>query len=73
MAFRRKRKKFSVVTLEKLPFVDFKDSKLLEQFLTDRGKIIPRRITGASAKYQRKLTSAIKRARMMALLPFVRE
>lgn len=70
---RRKRKKFTVVALEKLEFVDYKDTKLLEQFLTERGKIIPRRITGASAKYQRKLTTAVKRARMMGLLPFVAE
>lgn len=73
MAVRRKRKKFSVVQLEKLPYIDYKDTRLLEQFLTERGKILPRRITGASAKNQRKLTTAIKRARMMSLLPFVTE
>ena len=51
----------------------FKDVDLLRKFVTDRGKILPRRATGTSAKYQRKLAIAIKRARHMALLPFVKE
>ena len=50
--------------------IDYKDAKLLRTFLTERGKIIPRRITGNSAKHQRELTLAIKRARHLALLPF---
>ncbi|MFQ5697436.1 MAG: 30S ribosomal protein S18 [Myxococcota bacterium] len=50
--------------------IDYKDAKLLRTFLTERGKIIPRRITGNSAKHQRELTLAIKRARHIALLPF---
>lgn len=50
--------------------IDYKDPKLLRTFLTERGKIIPRRITGNSAKHQRALTLAIKRARHLALLPF---
>ena len=53
--------------------IDYKDVETLVRFITDRGKILPRRITGVSAKYQRILTVAIKRARMMALLPFVAE
>lgn len=51
--------------------IDYKDIQTLSQFVTERGKIIPRRITGVSAYYQRHLTQAIKRARHMALLPFV--
>ncbi len=50
--------------------IDYKDAKLLRTFLTERGKIIPRRITGNSAKHQRELTEAIKRARHIALLPY---
>jgi len=53
--------------------IDYKDIDVLERFITERGKILPRRITGVSAKHQRYLTTAIKRARMMALLPFVAE
>ncbi len=51
--------------------VDYKDLNALKQFITDRGKILPRRITGVSAYFQRRLALAIKRARYMALLPFV--
>lgn len=51
--------------------IDYKDVELLSQFVTERGKIIPRRITGVSAHYQKLLAAAIKRARHMALLPFV--
>ena len=53
--------------------VDYKDLDTLSKFITERGKILPRRITGVSQKFQRKLTSAIKLARHMALLPFVAE
>jgi len=51
--------------------IDYKDSKSLRYFITERGKIIPRRISGTCAKHQRSLTQAIKRARTIALLPFV--
>jgi len=51
--------------------IDYKDSKTLKYFTTERGKIIPRRISGTCAKHQRKLSLAIKRARSIALLPFV--
>jgi len=51
--------------------IDYKDVDTLSQFITERGKIIPRRITGVSLHYQRLLTKAIKKARYMALLPFV--
>jgi small subunit ribosomal protein S18 len=51
--------------------IDYKDVDLLRKFVTERGKILPRRITGLTAKQQRDLTQAIKRARIMALLPFI--
>ena len=51
--------------------IDYKDQKTLRNFTTERGKIIPRRISGTCAKHQRALTTAIKRARIIALLPFV--
>ncbi len=51
--------------------IDYKDVDLLRKFITERGKILPRRITGLTAKQQRELTRAIKRARTLALLPFV--
>ncbi|MBZ4643263.1 MAG: small subunit ribosomal protein [Deferribacteres bacterium] len=50
--------------------IDYKDSNLLRQFITERGKIMPSRLTGTCAKHQRKLASAIKTARIVALLPF---
>jgi small subunit ribosomal protein S18 len=52
-------------------YIDFKDEKLLKRFLTEQGKIIPRHTSGTSAKYQRQLATAIKRARHLALLPYV--
>jgi len=51
--------------------IDYKDVDLLKKFITERGKILPRRLTGLTAKQQRDLTNAVKRARIMALLPFV--
>ena len=53
------------------PVIDYKDTKLLSRFLSERGKIVPSRITAVSAKKQRELSRAIKRARTMALLPYV--
>ncbi|MBD2019466.1 30S ribosomal protein S18 [Leptolyngbya sp. FACHB-36] len=53
--------------------IDYKDVDLLRKFVTERGKILPRRITGLTAKQQRDLTQAIKRARLIALLPFVNQ
>ncbi|MDX1430649.1 MAG: 30S ribosomal protein S18 [Rhodothermales bacterium] len=52
-------------------YVDYKDVELLKRFINEQGKILPRRITGVSAKFQRQLTRAVKRARHLALLPFV--
>lgn len=51
--------------------IDYKDVDLLRKFVTERGKVLPRRITGLTAKQQRDLTTAIKRARILALLPYV--
>jgi small subunit ribosomal protein S18 len=56
---------------EGVKYIDYKDINTLNQFITERGKIIPRRITGVSAFFQKQLAAAIKRARHMALLPFV--
>ena len=70
---RRGRKKVCYFTQNHIEHIDFKDVELLKKFITERGKILPRRVTGTSAKYQRKLAIAIKRARHMALLPFVKE
>jgi small subunit ribosomal protein S18 len=53
--------------------VDYKDTSRLRRFLTERGKILPRRITGNCARHQRQLTRAIKRARQMALLPYTQD
>ncbi|MDX1701054.1 MAG: 30S ribosomal protein S18 [Melioribacteraceae bacterium] len=54
-------------------YIDYKDGKKLQKFISDQGKIIPRRITGLSAKQHRELVRAIKRARQVAILPFVSE
>ncbi|MEZ4587003.1 MAG: 30S ribosomal protein S18 [Gemmatimonadales bacterium] len=52
--------------------VDYKDEKLLSRFISERGKILPRRFTGASARHQRQLATAIRRARYLALLPYIK-
>ena len=52
--------------------VDYKDEKLLQRFLTERGKILPSRLSGISARHQRQISTAIKRARYLALLPYVK-
>ncbi len=66
-----KKRKQCPFTAAGIRHIDYKDINTLLQFITERGKIIPRRITGVSAYYQRALAQAIKRARHMALLPFV--
>ena len=66
-----KTKKVCRFTQNKIKYIDYKDVKLLQRYTTEQGKIIPKRITGTSAKYQRQLSIAIKRARHMALLPYV--
>ena len=66
-------KKVCRFTQNNIKYINFKDVKLLQKFISEQGKIIPKRITGTSAKYQRQLSLAIKRARHMALLPYVSE
>ena len=66
-----RRKKSCPFSGPNAPVIDYKDTKLLSRFLSERGKIVPSRITAASAKKQRELSRAIKRARTMALLPYV--
>lgn len=70
MRGRRGRKKVCQFCVDKVDHIDYKESGRLKKFMTDRGKILPRRITGNCAKHQRALTTAIKRARVMALLPY---
>ena len=64
-------KKICRFTQNNIKYIDYKDVKLLQRYVTEQGKIIPKRITGTSSKYQRQLALAIKRARHMALLPYV--
>jgi small subunit ribosomal protein S18 len=68
-----RRKKVCFLYTEKIDHIDYKDIELLKRFVTERGKIIPRRISGASAQDQRRLLTAIKRARNIAMLPFASE
>jgi len=68
---RAKRRKVCYFTANGITHIDYKDVDLLKKFISERGKILPRRVTGTSAKYQRMLTRAIKRARTVALLPYV--
>ncbi len=70
---RSKKRKRCPFTAAGIREIDYKDIGTLTNFITERGKILPRRITGVSAFHQKKLTAAIKRARHMALLPFVAE
>lgn len=71
--FRSKKRKRCPFTAMGIKKIDYKDVDTLKKFVTDRGKILSRRITGVSAFHQKRLTAAIKRARYMALLPFVAE
>ncbi|MFB6273434.1 MAG: 30S ribosomal protein S18 [Salinibacter sp.] len=61
------------VDYEHIEYVDYKDTEFLEQFINNQGKILPRRVTGVPARVQRQITTAIKRARHLALLPYVSE
>lgn len=70
---RKARKKVCAFCVDKITAVDYKDVARLRKFTSERGKILPRRITGNCARHQRQLTMAIKRARHMALLPFSTE
>lgn len=68
--FRRSRRRGCPFCADKDTVIDYKDPQTLRYFISERGKIVPRRISGACAKHQRELTLAIKRARNIALLPF---
>lgn len=70
---RRAKKKVCVFCVDKVEHIDYKDTAKLRRYVSERGKIVPRRISGNCAKHQRQLTVAIKRARQIALLPFVAE
>ncbi len=65
-----KRKKFCRFTVAKVDQIDYKDAELLKDFLQENGKIMPARLTGTKAHYQRQLDTAIKRARFLALIPY---
>ena len=71
MGARKGRKKVCVFCVDKVENIDYKDISKLRRFISERAKILPRRVTGTSAKYQRMLAAAIKRARQMALLPYI--
>ena len=70
---RRSKKKVCAFCSEKAESIDYKDVAKLRKYVTERGKILPRRISGTCAKHQRQLTDAIKRSRNIALLPFTTE
>ena len=66
-----KKKKYCRFRKARIKFIDYKDPEFLKKFLNEQGKILPRRITGTSVKFQRKVATAVKRARHLALLPYV--
>ncbi len=66
-----KKKKYCRFKKAHIKYVDYKDPEFLKKFLNEQGKILPRRITGTSLKFQRKVAQAVKRARHLALLPYV--
>ena len=68
---RRPRRKVCAFCADKIEMIDYKDTQRLRRYLSERGKIVPRRVTGTCARHQRQLTTAIKRARHLALLPYV--
>ena len=70
---RRSKRKVCAFCSEKAETIDYKDVAKLRKYVTERGKILPRRISGACAKHQRELTAAVKRSRNIALLPFTTE
>lgn len=70
MARFSRRRKYCRFTAEGIEYIDYKDLNLLRNFITETGKIVPSRVTGTSAKYQRQLALAVKRARYLALLPY---
>lgn len=67
---RKSRKKVCAFCVDKVESIDYKDTQKLRKFTSDRAKILPRRVTGTCARHQRELTTAIKRARQVALMPY---
>ncbi|MBX9690168.1 MAG: 30S ribosomal protein S18 [Candidatus Obscuribacterales bacterium] len=65
-----RKRKLDPIVANKIDFIDYKDVNLLRKFITENGKVLPRRITGCNAKNQRAITLAIKRARALGILPF---
>jgi len=70
-ASQRREKGKCFFTENEIEYIDYKNFEMLDRYINDQGKMLPRRITGTSAKHQRQLTRAIKRARHMALIPYV--
>ncbi len=68
-----RRRKVCKFCADKIDYIDYKDARMLMPFVPDRGKIVPRRISGVCAAHQRKLQTAIKRARQLAIVPYVTE
>lgn len=66
-----KKKKYCRFKVNNIKYIDYKDPSFLKRFLNEQGKILPRRLTGTSLKYQRKIGTSVKRARHLALLPYV--
>jgi small subunit ribosomal protein S18 len=69
----RRRRKVCRFCESKANFIDYKDDRLLRRFISERGKLVPRRVTGNCAKHQRELTVAVKRGRILAMLPYTSE
>ena len=67
------RRKVCTFCAEKVDFIDYKDTAKLRRFVSERAKILPRRVTGTCAKHQRMVTTAVKRARYMALMPYIND
>ena len=67
------KRKFCKLCVEKVKFIDYKDERKLQRFLTDHGKIVPRRVSGCCSKHQAQIMRAIKRARVIALLPYTND
>ena len=70
-SFEVKKKKYCRFKKSRIKYVDYKDPNFLKKFLNEQGKLLPRRVTGTSLKYQRKVSTAIKRARHIAILPYL--
>lgn len=67
------RKKICKLCADRVPYVDYKDEKRLQRAITERGKIVPRRVSGNCARHQSQITRAVKRARVLAMIPFTAE